>query len=47
MVDRLTAKHADDRYESARALLDEMSVLTEKLRDGRRRRFFDRLFPDR
>jgi non-specific serine/threonine protein kinase len=47
MVDRLTAKRAEDRYESARALLDEISVLTEKLRDGRRRRFFDRLFPER
>jgi serine/threonine-protein kinase len=47
MVDRLTAKRAEDRYESARALLDDISVLTEKLRDGRRRRFFDRLFPER
>jgi eukaryotic-like serine/threonine-protein kinase len=47
MVDRLTAKRAEDRYESARLLLDDISVLTEKLRDGRRRRFFDRLFPDR
>ena len=47
MVERLTAKRAEDRYESARTLLDDISVLTEKLRDGRRRRFFDRLFPDR
>jgi serine/threonine protein kinase len=47
MVDRLTAKRAEERYESARALLDDISVLTEKLRDGRRRRFFDRLFPER
>jgi serine/threonine protein kinase len=47
MVDRLTAKRAEDRYESARALLDDISGLTEKLRDGRRRRFLDRLFPDR
>lgn len=47
MVERLTAKRAEDRYESARTLLDDISVSTEKLRDGRRRRFFDRLFPDR
>ena len=47
IVDRLTAKRAEDRYESARAVLDEVGALTEKLRDGRRRRFFDRLFHDR
>jgi serine/threonine protein kinase len=47
MVNRLTAKRTDERYESARAFLDALSALSEKLRDGRRRRFFDRLFPDR
>jgi non-specific serine/threonine protein kinase len=47
IVGRLTAKRADDRYDTARALLDDLNGLTEKLRDGRRRRFFDRLFPDR
>jgi serine/threonine protein kinase len=47
IVDKLTAKRADDRYDTARALLEDLSSLTEKLRDGRRRRFFDRLFPDR
>jgi eukaryotic-like serine/threonine-protein kinase len=47
MVNRLTAKRTDERYESARAFLDALTALSEKLRDGRRRRFFDRLFPDR
>jgi serine/threonine protein kinase len=47
IVGRLTAKRADDRYDTARALLDDLNGVTEKLRDGRRRRFFDRLFPDR
>jgi non-specific serine/threonine protein kinase len=47
IVGRLTAKRGDDRYDTARALLDDLNGLTEKLRDGRRRRFFDRLFPDR
>ena len=47
IVSRLTAKRADERYETARALLDDLASVTEKLRDGRRKRFFDRLFPDR
>jgi serine/threonine protein kinase len=47
IVGRLTSKRADDRYETARALLDDLAAVTEKLRDGRRRRFFERLFPDR
>jgi non-specific serine/threonine protein kinase len=47
IVGRLTAKRADERYETARALLDDLTLVTEKLRDGRRRRFFERLFPDR
>jgi non-specific serine/threonine protein kinase len=47
IVNRLTAKRTDERYESARALLDVLTGLSEKLRDGRRRRFFDRLFPER
>jgi serine/threonine protein kinase len=36
IVGRLTAKRADERYETARALLDDLAALTEKLRDGRR-----------
>ena len=47
IVGRLTAKRADERYETARALLDDLTLVTEKLRNGRRKRFFDRLFPDR
>jgi serine/threonine protein kinase len=47
IVSRLTAKRADERYETARALLDDLTMVTEKLRDGRRKRFFGRLFPDR
>jgi len=47
IVNRLTAKRADDRYETARALLDDLASVAEKLRDGRRRWFLDRLFPDR
>jgi serine/threonine protein kinase len=47
IVAHLTAKRADERYETAHALLDDLAAITEKLRDGRRRRFFDRLFPDR
>jgi len=46
IVNRLTAKRADDRYETARALLDDLANAAEK-RDGRRRWFLDRLFPDR
>jgi serine/threonine protein kinase len=47
IVTRLTAKRADDRYQSARGVLDDLAALSEKLRGGRRKRFFDRLFPDR
>jgi len=47
IMSRLTAKRADERYETARALLNDLALVTEKLRDGRRKRFFDRLFPDR
>jgi serine/threonine protein kinase len=47
IVGRLTAKRADERYETARALLEDLTLVTEKLRDGRRKRFFGRLFPDR
>jgi serine/threonine protein kinase len=36
IVGRLTAKRADDRYETAHALLTDLSGLTDKLRDGRR-----------
>jgi len=47
IVTRLTAKRADDRYQSARGVLDDLVALSEKLRGGRRKRFFDRLFPYR
>jgi hypothetical protein len=46
MVGRLTAKRADDRYDSAHALLVDLSGLSEKLRDGRRG-LFGRLFRER
>ena len=45
IVTRLTARHADARYQSARGVLADLAALNEKLRGGRRRRFFDRLFP--
>src|SRR5439155_14162816 len=44
MVARLTAKRADERYETARAVLDDLAALGEKVRGGRRKRFLDRLF---
>jgi eukaryotic-like serine/threonine-protein kinase len=47
IVTRLTAKRADERYQSARGVLVDLVALSEKLRGGRRKRFFDRLFPDR
>ncbi len=47
LVNRLTAKRADERYETARAVLDDLAALGEKVRGGRRKRFLDRLFPDR
>ena len=47
IVTRLTAKDADARYQTARGVLVDLAALNEKLRGGRRRRFFDRLFPDR
>jgi eukaryotic-like serine/threonine-protein kinase len=47
LVTRLTAKRADARYQSARSVLDDLAALAEKVRGGRRKRFLDRLFPDR
>ena len=47
MVRRLTAKRADARYQSARGVLDDLAILADKVRGGRRKRFLDRLFPDR
>ena len=47
IVTRLTAKRADERYQSARGVLDDLAALSEKMRGGRGKRFFDRLFPDR
>jgi serine/threonine protein kinase len=47
LVNRLVAKRADDRYESAQAVLTELTGLLDKTREGRRRRFLERLFPDR
>jgi len=47
LVTRLTAKHADARYQAARGVLDDLAILAEKVRGGRRKRFLDRLFPDR
>jgi eukaryotic-like serine/threonine-protein kinase len=47
MIGRLTAKRADDRYETARVLLDDLGSLTEKLRDGRRPGIFGRLFREK
>jgi serine/threonine protein kinase len=45
MMTRLTAKHADARYQSARDLLEDIATLTEKLRDGRRGGLLRRFFP--
>ena len=47
MINRLTAKRADERYETARALLDDLGGLTEKLRDGRRPGLLSRLFREK
>jgi non-specific serine/threonine protein kinase len=47
MVTRLTAKRADARYQDARGVLDDLAILADKVRGGRRKRFLDRLFPDR
>jgi len=46
IVERLTAKRAEDRYETAHLLLADLSGLSEKLRDGRRG-LFGRLFRER
>jgi serine/threonine protein kinase len=46
IVGRLTAKRADDRYDTAKALLTDLAGLTEKLRDGRRG-LLGRLFRER
>ena len=46
IVGRLTAKRADERYETARALLDDLAMVTVKLRDGRRS-LFGRLFREK
>jgi eukaryotic-like serine/threonine-protein kinase len=47
MIDRLTAKRAHERYDSARAVLHDLAGLSEKLRDGRRTGLFGRFFRDR
>ena len=47
IVTRLTAKDANARYQTARGVLVDLAALNERLKGGRRRRFFDRLFPDR
>jgi serine/threonine protein kinase len=47
MVTRLTAKRADSRYQSARAALDDFTMLAEKLRGGRRSGLLRRLFPEK
>jgi serine/threonine protein kinase len=47
LVGRLLAKRATDRHASARAVLGELSLLTEKLRDPRRAGLFGRLFRER
>src|SRR5207244_2868189 len=39
LVGRLTAKRADERYDTARAVLDELAALTRKSRASRRKRF--------
>jgi len=46
IVERLTAKRAEDRYETAHLLLADLSGLSEKLRDGRRG-LFGRLFREK
>ena len=47
MINRLTAKRADERYETARALLDDLGGLSERLRDGRRPGLLSRLFREK
>ena len=47
IVNRLVAKRADDRYEAARAVLVDLASLIAKTRTGHRKRFLDRLFPER
>jgi eukaryotic-like serine/threonine-protein kinase len=47
VVTRLTAKRADERYQSARSLLADLALLTEKLRGGRRNSLLRRFFPER
>ena len=46
IIGRLTAKRADDRYDTAHTLLADLSGLSEKLRDDRRG-LFGRLFRER
>src|SRR5262249_32891167 len=46
IVGRLTAKRAEERYETAHALLEDLTQMIEKLRDGRRKGFLGRLFSD-
>jgi serine/threonine protein kinase len=47
MINRLTAKRADERYETARSLLDDLGGLSERLRDGRRPGLLSRLFREK
>jgi len=46
IVERLTAKRAENRYETAHLLVADLSGLSEKLRDGRRG-LFGRLFREK
>jgi serine/threonine protein kinase len=47
VINRLIAKRADERYETARALLDDLGSLSDKLRDGRRPGLLSRLFREK
>jgi len=47
IVTRLTAKRADERYQSARGVLDDLAILSEKIRGGRRAGLFRRFFSEK